>query len=120
MKNNKGFTLIELIAVVTIIGVLSTSAIVGISRNIDNNHKTYCSENGELMKIAARDYFNDNRTKLPTEVGAESCVSLETLENEEYIEKMVDYADNVCDGAKSSVCAVKQTNTKYYYRKTLE
>ena len=54
MKNKKGFTIIELLAVVVIIGLLTSIAIVGITKYIDNSRrKTYIAIAKEYIDIAS-------------------------------------------------------------------
>lgn len=54
MKNRKGFTIIELLAVVVIIGLLTSIAIVGVTKYIDNSRrKTYIAIAKEYIDIAS-------------------------------------------------------------------
>ena len=38
IKNNKGFTMVELLAAVTILGILATIAIVSVTNTIEKSH----------------------------------------------------------------------------------
>ena len=118
--NNRGFTLIELLAVIAIIGIVSGTAVAGVQNNINKSHENYCTSTSDMMVLSGRDYFNDNRNQLPSEVGSEKCVYLTTLESEKYIDSLLDYEENKCNSTTSKVCVIKQTNSKYYYTKYLD
>ena len=113
--NKNGFTLIEIIAVIAIIGVLSGTVIAGVGGSLNKSHEDYCSSQVDMLVVAGRDYFNDNLTKLPLEIGKEECVNLTTLTGSKYIEPMKDYRETLCNGANSKVCAIKVTGSNYYY-----
>ena len=118
--NNKGFTLIEVIAAITIMGVLSSTAIVGVSNKVNKSHKEFCSSQVNILEIAGRDYFNDNQSLLPLNIGMQECVSLNTLLGNKYIEGMQDYNGNSCNANTSKVCSIKRTKNSYYYTTYLD
>ncbi len=118
--NNKGFTLIEVIAAVAILGILSGTAITGVSRYVSNSHEEYCTSQADMLEIAGRDYFNDNNTLLPLTMGGRNCVSLQTLINNKYIETMKDYSDSVCNVNNSKVCTMKHIASGYIYSTYLD
>lgn len=113
--NKKGFTLIEVIAVITIIGVLSGTVIAGVGGSLSKTHDDYCTSQVDMMIVAGRDYFHDRTSLLPLEIGAEECVNLTTLTNDKYIEQMKDYQGALCNTTNSKVCATKVTGNDYYY-----
>lgn len=113
--NKKGFTLIEVIAVITIIGVLSGTVIAGVGGSLNKSHEDYCASQVDMMIVSGRDYFHDRTTLLPLEIGAETCVDLSTLTNSKYIEQMKDYQGALCNPTNSKVCATKVTGSNYYY-----
>lgn len=57
MKNRKGFTLIEMLAVVTIIGLLAGLIITRINRSIGDSKKTASLANANLLVGAFEDYY---------------------------------------------------------------
>jgi prepilin-type N-terminal cleavage/methylation domain-containing protein len=57
MKNRKGFTLIEMLAVVTIIGLLAGLIINRINRSIADSRKTTSLANANLLVGAFEDYY---------------------------------------------------------------
>lgn len=119
IRNKKGFTLVEVIATVVILGILLTTAIVGYNKYIKKAKTNYYSKQEDLVTQAGRDFFNDNRGRLPINVGEESCVLLSTLISNKYIDPVNDYNKNPCNQDKTKVCAQKISLTKYEYETTL-
>ena len=114
-KNNKGFTLVEVIAVVIILGITLTTAIVGYIKYIRKAKLDYYQKQEDLVTQAGRDYFNDNRGRLPINIGEESCVTLKTLIDYRYISNVLNYDKKPCNQDKSKVCAHKIDLDKYKY-----
>ena len=52
---------------------------------------------------------------MPQASGEESCVTLNTLINFKYIDKVLDYNKKVCNGDKSKACVKKLSNTNNLY-----
>ena len=119
-KNKKGFTLVEVIAAVIIIGIMFTAAIIGYSKYIEQSKDNYYKKQKDLVTQAGRDFFNDNRGRLPVNISEESCVLLSTLVNNKYIDKVVGYDKKACKQDTSKVCAQKISLTKYKYTTTLD
>ena len=117
--NSKGFTLVEIIATVTVIGILSGTAIYSGYTTMSKAHIDYCTSLSDNLVIAARDYFNDNRLLLPKDYEKISCVTLQKLISDKYIEEMKDYDNNSCDNANSKVCSIKETNETFFYNPIL-
>lgn len=112
--NNKGFTLIEIIAVVLILVMLSMLAIInGVGKSITNGHNEYCKSNADTLNSMAKEYFNDRFTLVPKEIGDKAEVTARKLIEEKYIDKLTDYDNKPCDLDNSKVIVVK-TGTKSY------
>ena len=117
---NKGFTLIETVAIIIILGIMITLAIVGYSKYVKKSQKDYYAKQEDLVTQAGRDFYNDNRGKLPTELGEENCVLLGNLIKNKYIDPVKDYNKKNCSTTKSKVCAQKISLTKYSYTTILD
>ena len=115
----KGFTMVELLVTIIILGLLTTLVITSITRILDKSHREYYESQENMLVLAGRDYFADYRSKLPKEVGETSSVTVETLINEKYIDPVKDRNDNDCNFKKSSVTAQKITDKDYQYYVTL-
>lgn len=120
--NKKGFTMVELLAVITIIAILGIIAVTSIAGILSNTEEEYYKEQESLMLIAGKNYFNDNLSKRPQDIGEEICVSLDTLYSNNYIGEVKNYDKKTCDKniESSGVCAKKVSTKKYTYYSYLE
>lgn len=90
LKNNKGITLMELLAVVVILGILTTVAIGPISKLLDKSNKNYYKNIEDNIILAAQSYLNDNRDKLPLKKGDSEILFLQELLDSSYIKSVKD------------------------------
>lgn len=59
--NNKGFTLIEIMATIAILGVIAIISFVSVTAIIKSNKIDQCNNIIESIKIASTEYVSDNR-----------------------------------------------------------
>ena len=83
--NRKGFSLIELLCVIAILGVLIGMSIAVISTTVNDSKKTSIAMQEKLLKNACESYIQDNRDKAPRVVGGSKKITLEVLKTEKYI-----------------------------------
>lgn len=95
--NNNGFSLIELLGVIVILGIVSVACIVAYSKYHSRAVRQSYSMMSQDASDAAINYFMDN--PLLTEV------SLETLVNEDYLENAIDPVSKkeICTGTVTRV-----------------
>ena len=105
---NKGFTLIEMLATLTILGILVTIVLVSANRLITSSNLEYYNTSEKMMILASKDYFADYRSYLPR-------VLLSTLVKEEFIDMIKDVNDNDCNSSESYVEVEKTNDNEYLY-----
>ena len=110
---NKGFTLIEMLATLTILGILVTIVLVSANRLISSSNLEYYNTSEKMMILASKDYFADYRSYLPKEVKGTTRVLLSALVKEEYIDMIKDVNDNNCNSSESYVEVEKTSDNEY-------
>ena len=84
-----GFTVMELLATITILAAIMVIAIPSFSSIYKKFSKNYYTSLEENVKMAANDYFTDNKKLIPKYVGETSHVEGNVLTNLGYLEKEV-------------------------------
>ena len=86
MKNKKGFTLIELIMVIVVIGIVAMIAIQSVTKRIvDSKERAYNIEVNNI-KSAAKKYMLENQKVDEYHLNT-LCINISTLQNKGYLEK---------------------------------
>ena len=101
--NNKGFTLVELLAVLVILIAISSIAIPTISSSLDRSKNKQTKAKEELIKNAAELYVTDHRNQIQDEcyINAQTLIDRNYLdanslnnENDEKISTCIHYIRN--------------------------
>lgn len=100
--DNRGFTLVELLAVMIILISISFVAVGGITASLERRDIKECKEQQELVVGAAKIYFSLNNT---------NSVTLSTLKGSNYFKD-----ENKIDRLKDTdVISVSSNKNKYLY-----
>ncbi len=109
----KGFTLIELIAVVVILGIILIIAVPRITDVINNAKINAVIKNEEMLIRAIKNYLVSNNEKMPTEIGSTEEVTLEQLQIEELIQPIKSpFINDNCSGYVL-ITKIDETNFDY-------
>ena len=89
--NKKGFTMIELMAAITLLGIMLTLAVVSASKYLNKAKKTMYRDYEDTLKNATTNYFLDHTGLLPEINDARGTkVLATTLIDAGYLENMKD------------------------------
>lgn len=112
-KERKGFTILELLAAVVIVGIIVTLAIIAINKYVLQGHNAIDNQIEKQLILATKNYYSDNKTKFINIDEKGVVVWYTTLNANNYISNdLVDSNGNSC--AKSYV-VVKKDKSKYSY-----
>ena len=118
MKNKKGFTMVELLATITILGVLMTIAIGSISLILRKGRENYYTSQRNNLIAAAKSYYQSNRSELPKNINEKKTVTLETLQKGNFIDKVYDAQKKECvkgETDETFVSVILTSKNKYKY-----
>lgn len=121
-KNNKGFTMIEIISVVIIIGVIMLLVIPGITRLMEKFKKDYYEKVELIVTESGKEFYSDNKIYLPDGILESSYVNTSSLINSKYIENLLDYRGNSCslEDQKSYTIVVYRGDGNYEYQTCID
>ncbi len=113
-KNKKGFTLVELLAVITILGIIATIAVTSLSKTGKRAKMETFRDLEKNMITSAKNYLVENPRMIPDQ-GGNVGISLKTLIKEEYSYPISDpdLSGAVCNGEgdKASYVYVRRVDT---------
>lgn len=115
--NKKAFTIVELLAVVVMISVLSVIIMPLISNYLEKSKEEYNLKLKQQMLISGKNYYSDNKDKLPTDNSAKTVdyVMTSELASLKYLDgTFKDADDNNCMD-RSYVVAINDGNGSEYY-----
>jgi type IV pilus assembly protein PilA len=119
--NNKGFSLIEILAVIIIIGVIATIAAPSIQEFVGSGKLTSFIAYEDSMEDAATNAVldcianNSSRCDIP-EKGNTSKIFLNTLIEDGFIDNIKDPSGGNCDVNKSFVRVENRGNLNYKFK----
>ena len=111
---NKGFTLVELLAVLIIIGVIAMIAVPAVGGVINSSKKGASEEQKNRIISAARTYMAQNSMELPNS-DEQTCISITKLKDKGLLtnEEIKNPNDNSNLNGK---VIITNTNNKYDYK----
>lgn len=98
--NKKGFTLVELLAVIVILAIILAIAVPTISGLINNSRQQAYQSSEKMLAKAAKLFVATDASYMPTNIGETKEVSFNVLKNNNYIGPIIDPATNLnCSGS---------------------
>lgn len=119
MKNKNGFTLVEILAAIIILGILLVIAVPTFTNYLKGFREDYYERLEDNVNTSAQTFFADNRSYRPIGLLETTIVKLGTLNNDDYIDDVTDYNGTSCD-LESYVIVVKEGKGKYRYETCLK
>lgn len=113
--NKKGFTLMELLATITLMGILATLSVVSMDKYINKTKKTIYKDYEKTLKEATTSYLLDNTAYLP-QIGDTTGITVtgKTLTDLGYIDDIKDPKDKTltCNN-NSYVTVIRKENVEF-------
>ena len=113
----KGFTIVEILAAVVIIAILSVVVIPNISSYIAISKDEYNKDVKKQMILAGKNYYSENQERLPRDTSEKTMdyISVSELSTLKYVDnEFVDADDNSCMEKSYVVAANKGLGINYY------
>ena len=117
--SKRGFTMVELLAVIVILGILTTLVILSFSNLTERSREEYYNSQEDMLILAAQEYFADYRSRLPKNIGEVVSVTVQTLVSLDYIDEVMSYENELCDLENSEVKVLKVSDKEYQYEVSL-
>ena len=114
-KGNKGFTLVELLATIVILGILSSMAIAGVSVLIKKAKNSEEEANAKVIQMAAESYLQANKDNAPRSIGECTTVSAADLKNKKFLTDDITNSDSKSCMKNSYVKIFKSSNGEFIY-----
>lgn len=112
--NKKGFTLVELLGVIVLLGVLGIIAVSTIDKNIKEGRIKTCKTQEKNIIEGAKAYILDHQT--PTSTSGSEIITVQALEADGYIkDNLINPVTDQEYGEKAKVI-VTNNNYKYTYK----
>jgi len=125
LKQKKGFTIVELLAVIVIIAILATLVITSVISYREKAKEEYMNTLKDQLALAAKSYYSDNPKELPRgQVEGDykryntSVKASDLAINNYFTNELVDNEGNSCE--VESYVVVSNTNGEYRYQPCLK
>ena len=114
-KKSKGFTMVELLAVITILGILTIIAVPSTKLLIKKGQDNYYKTQKNQIELAAKEYVKNNKKLLPTNIGDTKEIKLQELIDNKYISRVKDHNKVDCNAQETKVIITRIGKKKYKY-----
>ena len=115
LKNRKGFSLVELLAVVVILGLLAAIGIVATTSLVDKAKSEKMDSQKNTVTLSAQTYMQNNKNLVPKIIGESSIIKVSDLRTKKYLTEDIENDKGESCMEKSYVRVYKLSNTEYTY-----
>lgn len=113
--NKNGFTMIELLAVITLLGIVMVVAIPNVSRLIEKSKESKMESNKNTLLIATKSYLQANKDQYPKSIGEVKKIEANVLKSSGFLKEDITDGNKKSCMADSYVNVQKKSNGKYSY-----
>ena len=113
--NKKGFSLVELLAVVVILGILAAVGLGVTSNLIDRANKDKMDSQKNIVTMSAQTYMQNNKNLVPKIIGESINVKISDLRSSNYLTEDIKNTKGESCMEKSYVRVYKLSNSEYTY-----
>lgn len=114
-KKNRGFTLVELLAVVALVALLSLVVVPSVTNLVNRNKTKLSSTTQKLIYSAAESYLDANQTEFIKVDGAVYCPTIQNLIDKGFFEENLVDINNGETFDKSLIVKSSYNGYKYKY-----
>ena len=114
-KKNKGFSLVELLAVIVILGILAAVGLGVTSNLIDRANKDKMDSQKNIVTMSAQTYMQNNKNLVPKIIGESINVKISDLRSSNYLTEDIKNTKGESCMEKSYVRVYKLSNSEYTY-----
>ena len=115
VRNKKGFSLVELLAVVVILGLIAALGISATSYLSDLAKKNKMESQKNTVTMSAETYLQNNKNLVPKIIGDSSIIKVSDLRRTNYLTEDIKNNKGESCMEKSYVRVYKLSNTEYTY-----
>ena len=114
-KNNKGFSLVELLAVIVILGLIAAIGISATSYLVDRAKKDKMDSQKNTVTMSAQTYMQNNKNLVPKIIGESKIIKVSDLRRSNYLTEDIKNNKGESCMEKSYVKVYKLSNSEYTY-----
>ena len=114
-KKNKGFSLVELLAVIVILGILAAVGLGVTSYLVDRAKKDKMDSQKNTVTMSAQTYMQNNKNLVPKIIGESKIIKVSDLRRSNYLTEDIKNNKGESCMEKSYVKVYKLSNSEYTY-----